>query len=139
MGANLPMGANLRMITVVGQSKIAAFFGEAALLILGYERNSSVAPSDFDRLTSAYRLTQPAIFGYCFLGLPAGNPLPRFCPVQWASPLPGTLLRSRKQVSMVQTVFFSSRLIQRMSTKRSPKPSPHFPFHTAVRRSLTLS
>ena len=35
--------------------------GEVALFIPGYECNSAVAPSDFDRLVSGYRLTQTAL------------------------------------------------------------------------------
>ena len=40
-----------------------ALWGEAVLLILGYECNSPVAPSDIERLTSGYRLTQTALYG----------------------------------------------------------------------------
>ena len=38
---------------------MTALLGEAAFFIPGYECNAPVAPSDFDRLISGYRLTSP--------------------------------------------------------------------------------
>ena len=45
------------------ESNTTASLGEAALVIPGYEYYSTVAPSDFDRLISGYRLTQTAFLG----------------------------------------------------------------------------
>ena len=45
---------------------MTALSGEAAIFIPVYERNSPVAPSDFGRLTSGYRLVQ----GYHLIGRP---------------------------------------------------------------------
>ena len=52
---------------VVCESNTTALFGEAALFVPRYERHSAVAPSDFDRLISGQRLTQPTLLGtpYC--------------------------------------------------------------------------
>ena len=51
------------------QSSLTALLGEAALFVPGYECDSLliVAPSDFDRLISGYRLTQAAVVAdpYC--------------------------------------------------------------------------
>ena len=47
---------------VVCESNVTILQGEAALFILGYERNSSVVPSDSDRLISGYRLIHIALY-----------------------------------------------------------------------------
>ena len=42
--------------TTTWQSNMTALWREAALFSPGYERHSPVAPNDFDRLMSGYRL-----------------------------------------------------------------------------------
>ena len=69
-------------MAVACQSNMTALLGETALIIPGYECNSSVVSSDCDRLTSEYRLTQTAFSGdpYCIdtVGLP--HPILDPCP-----------------------------------------------------------
>ena len=49
------------------QGNMTASLGGAALFIPRYECDSPVAPSDFDRLISGYRLTQTPLLGNpCF-------------------------------------------------------------------------
>ena len=57
-------GAKANMTALLGGG------GKPPCLFRVYERNSSVAPSDFDRLVSGYHLTQTALLGgksYCLL------------------------------------------------------------------------
>ena len=58
LGSFLP--SSIRILRLP-QSNVTALLGEAALFIPGYECDSPVAPSDFDRLVSGYRLTQTAL------------------------------------------------------------------------------